>query len=709
MNNDPSTMDIWFVARAPVSATFQVDELNSGAMIQKIRDPSSRRSFGLQRLLHHFRSRLAARLTVLLVAVAVVPMALVAYASYRGASDAIADLELKEVGQEAAIESSIILTYMRDFSSDLLTLGDSPALRVVIRAVDNGGVDPQTNESYEVALEELTGSFVGLVRNKLYYQRIAYLNEKEDEIARVDYRDGWIGVLSGTDRPRNRADAEYFVEERMLDSRQVFVSEPALNRVGGKIEEPFVPVVHLSTPINDDERRFRGAVVTTVSASSFLSELTIDRGQIFLVAQNGDYMLHSDPSRTFSSEFETDFHAEDDFAGLLIGLEALDSTSLTVLDENRGEAVGFRKVHFDPLRPERHWLLIRTLPVSDALASIQDLEKLILVVGIGLAVAVSILAVWIARRTTRPLIELTRTAQAIRRGDISELSVAIRESRLEDFEVRNFLHDQRVEIASSDEVGQLGAAFSAMIEAVRTALLELLEVQRKTADLERSNRDLEEFAYVASHDLQEPLRMVASYTQLLGKRYEGKLDRDADDFIGFATDGAKRMQLLINDLLAFSRAGSRGKPLEPTDLNDVLRQSTSNLVTAIEESSAEVTSDDLPTVYGDAGQLTQVFQTLLSNSIKFSEDVTPEIHVGAERQNGHWKISVRDNAIGIEPQYQDKIFQIFQRLHTKSEYGGTGIGLAICKKIIERHGGSIWLESGQPQGSKISFSFPESR
>ena len=287
--------------------------------------------------------------------------------------------------------------------------------------------------------------------------------------------------------------------------------------------------------------------------------------------------------------------------------------------------------------------------------------------------------------------------------------MAIRESRLEDFEVRNFLHDQRVEIASSDEVGQLGAAFSAMIEAVRTALLELLEVQRKTADLERSNRDLEEFAYVASHDLQEPLRMVASYTQLLGKRYEGKLDRDADDFIGFATDGAKRMQLLINDLLAFSRAGSRGKPLEPTDLNDVLRQSTSNLVTAIEESSAEVTSDDLPTVYGDAGQLTQVFQTLLSNSIKFSEDVTPEIHVGAERQNGHWKISVRDNAIGIEPQYQDKIFQIFQRLHTKSEYGGTGIGLAICKKIIERHGGSIWLESGQPQGSKISFSFPESR
>jgi signal transduction histidine kinase len=236
---------------------------------------------------------------------------------------------------------------------------------------------------------------------------------------------------------------------------------------------------------------------------------------------------------------------------------------------------------------------------------------------------------------------------------------------------------------------------------------QLLEQEvRQRQELARSNTELQQFAYIASHDLQEPLRMVTSYLQLLERRYQHQLGTDADDFIAFAVDGATRMKALINDLLLFSRVGTHGKPFELTHCTPIVERAIANLKIAIEESQATVTYDALPIVLGDTIQLTQLFQNLIGNAIKFHGNAPPMIHIGVESHTHDWCFFVRDNGIGIEPDYLEQIFVIFQRLHRRTDYPGTGIGLAVCKKIVERHGGKIWVQSKVGNGSAFYFTLP---
>jgi PAS domain S-box-containing protein len=234
------------------------------------------------------------------------------------------------------------------------------------------------------------------------------------------------------------------------------------------------------------------------------------------------------------------------------------------------------------------------------------------------------------------------------------------------------------------------------------------ELERKARELARSNEELQQFAYVASHDLQEPLRMISSYTQLISRRYGDKLDADAKEFMGYIVDGAARMKQLIEDLLAYSRVGTRGRDFQPADTGAALAKALLNLRAAQEASGAAVTHEALPTVVGDGQQLVQLFQNLIGNALKFRGDAPPKVHVACEERPDVWVFTVRDNGIGLDPQYADRIFMMFQRLHTKAEYPGTGIGLAICKKIVDRHGGRIWVESRPGQGCTFGFTIPKS-
>ncbi|MCQ4165062.1 CHASE domain-containing protein [Tahibacter harae] len=251
-----------------------------------------------------------------------------------------------------------------------------------------------------------------------------------------------------------------------------------------------------------------------------------------------------------------------------------------------------------------------------------------------------------------------------------------------------------------------GTNFTAILRDIsrRRETEQMLETQRE--ELARSNADLEQFAYVASHDLQEPLRMVASYVQLLARRYKGKLDQDADDFIGFAVDGALRMQRLIDDLLAYSRIATRAEPGREIAAAECVAAAQRNLAVRVRETGAVIEYGELPLLRMDPSQLAQLFQNLLGNALKFCTEGTPRVRISAEREDAFWHFRVADNGIGIDPQYAERIFVIFQRLHPRQQYAGTGIGLAICKKIVERAGGRIWVESMPGAGATFHFTLP---
>jgi signal transduction histidine kinase len=346
-------------------------------------------------------------------------------------------------------------------------------------------------------------------------------------------------------------------------------------------------------------------------------------------------------------------------------------------------------VGFQPVAQE-HNRRLGTLYLKSDLGAVDERLRLYSGIAAGVAVTSLLAGLMISgvlrRQISEPILTLAGTAHAV--ADRHDYSV-------------------RATKRGEDELGLLTDAFNHMLTRIEEQSQERTRAEEHlralATELARSNTELEQFAYVASHDLQEPLRMVSSYTQLLEQRYGDRLDDDAHDFISYAVDGARRMQQLIHDLLELSRVSTRGKPLVPVDVNRLLDVVRANLVIGLEDAGARVTNDVLPSVLADPTQLGQLLQNLISNAIKFHGNEPPHVHVAARKQQGEWVFAVQDNGLGIEPEYFDRIFVMFQRLHAAADYPGTGIGLAVCKRIVERHGGRIWVESARGRGATFFF------
>jgi signal transduction histidine kinase len=467
--------------------------------------------------------------------------------------------------------------------------------------------------------------------------------------------------------------------QQVMATNRPYLSVPILSRTTG------IATVVYAVPILDDQGKLRAILTGGISLSA-LSDAMVrisygpsTRASI-IDTRSGLIVADALPERILTQLTEEDEAAIGSLTGEGGAIETIGSTGEKML-------VGFASV------PDLSWGVLVTTPSNIALVSVDKLmQQAIVYTSIIIFLTAVLGAIWMFG-ITRPIIHLRDAAREMASGDFS----------------------RRVNLGRHDEIGDLGNDFDSMANSLCEKDRELREhaikleeqVRLRTEALSRSNADLEQFAYVASHDLQEPLRMVSSFMELVKNRYQDKLDADGIEFIGYAVDGAKRMQTMINDLLTYSRVGTRGKKPVPVNLESAMELVLLNLREAIIQNKALITHEKLPTIMADDGQMVSVLQNLIGNAIKFRGEEIPKIHITAEDRGVDWLFSVKDNGVGIDPEFKDRIFIIFKRLHSKDKYEGSGIGLSTCKRIIERHGGKIWVESQLGEGATFYFTIPK--
>ena len=378
-----------------------------------------------------------------------------------------------------------------------------------------------------------------------------------------------------------------------------------------------------------------------------------------------------------------------------VALPSVAATRVGNLQYQTSSALLRGKSFFDQLR-KKFSILDQTLLAQTQKSIAQvDHDQSVVVAIMVIAAAMLLIAAgvtWWALRSwvPRPLASVGAAARLVADGDLGHTVTLVGPPDLVDL------------------AADVDAMRGRVVDEVRSVEQARAELESTIVELERSNVELEQFAYVASHDLQEPLRKVVSFCQLLERRYKGQLDERADEYIAFAVDGASRMQVLINDLLAFSRVGRTTGSFEEVDLEKAYGQALRNLQSAIEDADADVSATPLPTVAGDPSLLTALIQNLVGNAVKFHGDAAPVVRIEAHRVGDEWTFAITDNGIGIEPRFVERVFLIFQRLHGRDLYAGTGIGLALCKKIVEFHGGRIWIDTEYASGTRICWTLPAS-
>ena len=614
--------------------------------------------------------KLATRLSLLFLMLAVIPSTIVGFIAYDNSRRIIESETVNRIISANAIERNAVDRWVRAKEQVLESAARNPNFIGMIDAPASLNVRAEERKALELFLVPVIqeGGFSELFMLRAADGMTVFSSDAAQE-----------GIY--------RQNEPYFTQGKTRTSVNNIFDPPLLNR----------QVMVISTPLRDKQDNVPAVLAARVNLVT-LSAVMEPTGA---VKQNEDsYLVNK------FNIFATDPRFGQDYA---LNKSIYTQGVQAALSEQDGVAfyTGYRDV---PVIGAFSWLpelqmgLITEVEQAEVYAPIYDLRRIIILIGIGVALLAAQVGWLMARSITKPVKRLIEDAGEIGRGNL----------------------DYSVATGGRDEIGQLSRAFSRMAKGLKETVVSrdilTAEVAERTkaqqslqaseerlknmvSELERSNAELQRFAYVASHDLQEPLRMVSSYTQLLEKRYKDKLDANAHDFINFAVDGAKRMQNLIDDLLAFSRVGTHGKPFALTNMEDVWQAAVDNLQVAIKKARAKVTHDPLPTLMADEGQLVQLLQNLIGNAIKFHGKELPAVHVSAVLKNNEWIFSVGDNGIGIESQYFERIFLVFQRLY-REEYPGTGAGLAIAKRIVERHNGRIWLESQPGKGSTFYFSIP---
>ncbi|TKB25899.1 HAMP domain-containing protein [Desulfopila sp. IMCC35006] len=579
---------------------------------------------------------------------------------------------------------------MADEKAELIILREVPPVRGIIRAEDNGGIDKQTGVRiayWYTRTEEIFAAF--LSSKQVQYNQLCYLNEQGSELAKVTLAAGTVKVTP-RDQLRKKTEYPYVAEAIRLREGEVYFSNVRLNRVDGKIMRPHLASLQIATPVYDERNTARGLIVMSLAARWLFSNIdtAAPDAKKYLINQDGDFLVHPDQTKEFGFDLGFKYTLNNEYP--MISEEMLATESDISYHGEFKHIWGFQKIFFDPGNRKRFWSLVYEIPEAIALRDVYKIQKRMVLVGLVIIFFSIGFILWISlREIISPLTRLIKTAKRMETGD---LSVRLPEDK------------------GAVEFIILHQTLNSFVEKQQNAIDNFeKELALRTRKLEASNRELQQFSYIASHDLQEPLRKITAFGDRLVAHAGETLDEKSKDYLKRMQSAASRMKQLIEDLLNYSRVSTQPNPFEIVSFEKLIEETIAILEHRIAETGGQIEIEGkLPAVHGDRFQLQQLIQNLLANALKYHQpDLPPKIVISGRTPAGSLtEIKITDNGIGFNEKYLDRIFIPFQRLHTRDEYEGTGIGLAISQKIVQRHGGTITAKSRPGTGSTFIITLP---
>jgi signal transduction histidine kinase len=620
--------------------------------------------------------RLTTRIALVLFCLVMLTAACVTGLIFWRLDSQLVQAKVDELQRETAVQSTHFSDQIRELVRDTRILSNTPPVQGLIRSRKNAGTDPLTGFETSTWQDQLVAIFLSVLQHKPDYDQIRYIGIEDDgrEIIRVDRRGEEGGPRRVAESDLQRKGNEPYLDRTLAQAPgEVYISSINLNRERGVIEQPHVPVIRAAIPIYSPANKPFGIIIINYRVSDAFQRLTRVANPdhaYYIVNESGHYLRHPEQRYEFDFEFGPGRLATRDFP-LLKQLLGDEQSTLGAALQQEDLVIAARRVDFGPPAMGKAIYLIAADDFEDITAvSTETLQQLALVLT-ALVVIALVVGLWLSQRITWPIDALTESVR--------------------DME----FHKGTILTPSSlpAEAGELATALQESFDQLR----------RKADDLAASNRELKQFAYIASHDLQEPVRTINSFTSLLDSEFRDQLDEQGRTYLRFIAESSERMRLLIRGLLEYSRLGTQARP-EKIDLNILLADIKQDMASTLEHSGADVQADHLPTITVYSLEFRLLLQNLLSNAVKYRhEDVAPLIFLRCRASAGGWLFEVEDNGIGISAEHRDRVFMIFQRLHGRREYEGTGIGLAHCRKVVELHHGRIWIEDAPGGGCLFRF------
>jgi len=623
---------------------------------------------------------LFARIAAAVCAIVVLGVLVTAALLVRASNDHLVETSLDRLESELEIQNTRLSDRVDELIRDVRVSSGTPPIQGIIRARNNGGIDPVDGSSEDEWRERLGVIFSELLRSKPTYLQVRYigLSDGGRELVRVDRAPSSPMLRRVTGRALQRKGREpYFVATLAVEPGAIYVDDIDLNREHGKITTPSVPVLRVSTPIVDARTgETFGLVIINFDARAAFEALArvADPSHVYyIVNDDAHYLYHPDPDRAFAFEFGPAPVATREFPGL-VGLLADGNVVHARVDEARRQIVAMRRLELGSPPAVEVLATVVTVDIEEITESTRESMPAIVVPLVLLAVGGLLLGLWLTRIATRPMTQLMKAMNQL------------------DFDNRKL---------------KLPPGLTGEARRLAETLERSLDSLRRSDQVAASNRELRQFTYIASHDLQEPVRTITSFATLLEEDYGSKLDEDGRTSLRFISESCQRMQALIEGLLDHSRIGT-GSVRRPIDIDELLEDVQQDLSRAIEASGATIEVGPMPRMNVYPVEVRLLFQNLLSNAIKFHRPgVPPRVTIEARAERDGWTFSVTDEGPGIPAEHRKKIFMIFQRLHTRTEFEGAGIGLAHCRKIVEMHHGRIWVEDAPGGGARFVFQLEE--